>query len=398
MSRASIDIDQLRRDTPGCQRVLHLNNAGAALMPVPVTQAITAHIERESLMGGYEAAAQQHDAIEQVYHTVARLIGARHSEIALQQNASRAWQQAFYALPFQPGERILTSSVEYASNYIAYLQVTQRTGAVVEVIPDDEYGQTSVHALRAMMDERVRLISITHVPTNGGLVNPAEAIGQIAREANVWYLLDACQSIGQLPLDVQRLGCDFLSATSRKYLRGPRGAGFLYVRQERLSELEPAMLDHHAATWTEPTRYVLRDDARRFETWEASYATWLGLGAAAQYALDRGLPWIWERVHNLAERLRAQLDALPGVTLQDRGQVRCGIVSFTVDGVLPARLCQTLSAQRIHISHSLPQSTLLDMRRRQLDHGVARASVHYYNTEAELDRFIDALRQCIHPH
>ncbi|MBO9541580.1 aminotransferase class V-fold PLP-dependent enzyme [bacterium] len=386
----SIDLSRARAETPGCAHVTHFNNAGAALMPQPVLDAVMAHLELEARIGGYEAARQQDEAHEQVYDDIARLIGAQRDEIALFENSTRAWDMAFYSIPFKAGDRILTSAAEYASNFIAFLQLAKKAGVEITVVPNDEHGQISLSALRAAMDERVKLIALTHVPTNGGLVNPAEEVGAIAKEAGVLYLLDACQSVGQLPIDVEAIGCDFLSATGRKYLRGPRGTGFLYVSRRVLDRLEPAMLDLHAATWTHPDRYEIRQDARRFESWESSLAGRLGLGAAVRYALDWGLENIEERIVYLAERLRGALSALPGVTVHDQGLRRCGIVSFTVRGHEPLALRDALSAQGLNLSTSSMSSTRLDMEARQLE-AILRASVHYYNTEAEIEALCGTL-------
>ena len=317
MSGSELDVARLRRETPGTQEVIHLNNAGAALMPQPVLDAVIAHLQLEARIGGYEAADAESERIEGVYRSAARLIGAAPDEIAVVENATRAWDMAFYSIPFQPGDRILTSRSEYASNVISFLQVAQQRGASVEVIPSDESGQVDVAALERMLDARVRLIAVSHVPTNGGLVQPAEAIGRVARQAGVLYLLDACQSVGQLPVDVGAIGCDLLSATSRKYLRGPRGVGFLYARRGMVEQLEPPFLDLHAARWVAPDRYEIRPDARRFENWETNYAAKLGLGAAIEYALGVGIAAGWQRLRALAEHLRAQLMEIPGVQVHD---------------------------------------------------------------------------------
>jgi cysteine desulfurase / selenocysteine lyase len=381
-----IDVARARADTPGCtDDRIHLNAAGSSLPPRPVLDAVVEHLELEARLGGYEAEAAAAERLDAAYPALARLLGCDRDEVAIVENATRAWDMAFYSLPFRSGDRILTATAEYESNYLAYLQVCRRTGARVEPVPDDEHGQISVDALERMLDERVRLISITHVPTNGGLVNPAEQVGAVARRAGVPFLLDACQSLGQMPLDVERIGCDMLSATGRKYLRGPRGTGVLYVRRSLAETLEPPFIDLRAAEWLDPERYRLAPGARRFENWESFVAGRAGLAVAAGYALDLGLEAIRDRVTGLAERLRGLLAAIPGVEVRDLGIERCGIVSFTVAGVAPPDVAAELARRGVHVIPSRRSSTLLDMDARGLD-ALVRASVHYYNTDEELER------------
>jgi selenocysteine lyase/cysteine desulfurase len=385
------NVERARRETPGVARVAHLNNAGSALPPSAVTDAVISHLRLEAEIGGYEAADVARVRAEGVYDSIARLIGAQPDEIAVVENATRAWDMAFYSLTFKPGDRILTTRAEYASNVIAYLQVAARTGAVVEVVDDDAYGQLSVADLRRRISRGgVKLVAMTHVPTQGGLVNPAEEVGAVTREAGVPFLLDACQSVGQLPVDVSRIGCDMLSATGRKFLRAPRGTGFLYVRRSILTQLEPPFLDLHAATWTGPGTYEIRADARRFESWETSYAGKIGLGVAAEYALSWGLDAISQRVRALADRLRSLLAGVPGVQVHDQGIRRCGIVTFTVDGVPAAEVRRRLAAAGVNTSVSGATSAQFDLPSRGLSE-LVRASVHYYNTEEELDQLIAAL-------
>jgi cysteine desulfurase / selenocysteine lyase len=386
----TIDVARARAETPGCGNVLHFNNAGAALLPEPVLDATIGHLRLEAAIGGYEAADRAEAAIERVYDAAAAMLNCARDEVAVIENATRAWDMVFYALPFAAGDRILTARSEYSSNVIAFLQIAARTGARVEVIPNDETGAVSVEALREMLDDRVKLIAITHVPTNGGLVNPAAAIGQIARAAGVPYLLDACQSVGQMPIDVDAIGCDFLSTTGRKYLRGPRGTGLLYLRREWIERITPPLLDNHAATWTAADRFEIRPDARRFENWEANYAGKIGLGVAFDYALSWGLDAIWARIQALAGMLRANLTAISGVTVRDLGRERCGIVTFTVEGSPADSVVQALAGQGINVTSSSRASTRFDMDARDLD-AVVRASVHYYNDETEIARFTDAV-------
>ena len=386
----TIDIARARRETPGCERVLHFNNAGAGLLPQPVLDAITGHLEREALDGGYEAAADAHADVERVYAAASSMLNCAPGEIGIVENATRAWDMAFYAMRFSAGTRILTAQAEYASNYIAYLQVARTTGVKIEAIPNDEHGQVSIEALENAIDDDVKLISMTHVPTNGGLVNPAAEIGRIARSAKIPFLLDACQSVGQMPIDVEAIGCDVLTATGRKYLRGPRGTGILYVRSELIESLDPPFLDLHAAEWTANGDYRIRPDTRRFENWEGNVAGKIGLGVAIDYAAGWGLQAIWERTRGLAEALRAQLGDIAGVDVRDLGETRCGIVTFTKEGSTPEDIQTALAKRSINIAVSPRKYTRLDMDARGLD-ALARASVHYYNTVEEVIRFCKAV-------
>ena len=390
MDQSTFDLARARRETPGCERVIHFNNAGAALMPQPVLDAVVNHLQLEAAIGGYEAKNRELEAVEHVYDAAARLINCTTEEIAFIENATRAWDMAFYSIPFQAGDRILTAKAEYSSNYIAYLQVARRTGAVVEAIPNDEHGQVSVADLRNMIDDRVKLISITHIPTQGGLVNPAAEIGKVAREAGVLYLLDACQSVGQMPMDVKEIGCDILSTTGRKYLRGPRGTGLLYVSRGLIEQLEPPFLDLHAATWVADDRYEIRSDAKRFENWEMYYAGKVGLGVAIDYAMSWGLETIEKRVKMLAEQLRSRLSALGFVTILDLGVERCGIVTFNVEGISAIEVQRKLQEQKINVTVSTEDGSRLDLGARHISE-LVRASVHYYNSEEEIDRFCDAV-------
>jgi selenocysteine lyase/cysteine desulfurase len=386
------DVARFRSDTPGCAHVVHFNHSGSSLMPRPVVDAVIDHTNLEAEIGGYEAEDVVNQRFLGMYESVARLLNAGAGEIALVENATRAWDMAFYAIPFAPGDRILTSVSEYASNVISFLQIATR-GVTVEVVPNDEYGQISLEALGSMLDSTVKLVSLTHMPTNGGLLQPAAAVGKLAKANGSYFLLDACQSAGQVPLDVQDLQCDFLSATSRKFLRGPRGVGFLYVREDVIDQLEPPMLDLHAAEWTSADGYRLRPDAKRFENWEKNYANHLGMGVAIDYATDVGLDRIWAQVERNAALLREKLTAIPGVYVRDLGEVKGGIVTFEIEGHDPDAISETLRKRwKINTSGSGVSSTRFDMESRGIERMV-RSSTHYFTTDDEIDLLASAVAE-----
>jgi selenocysteine lyase/cysteine desulfurase len=391
-----VDIDRLRAETPGCVERIHLNNAGASLMPASVIRAIQDHIALEARIGGYEAEDARSEAIAEAYRSVATLVGARPENIAFMESATASYVQALSAIPFQPGDVILTTRNDYASNQIQLLSLQARLGVVVVRAPDREDGGVDVDAMsEAMTRHRPRLVSITHVPTNSGLVQNVAAVCAACRDHGVLSIVDACQSVGQMPVDVRAMQCDFLSATSRKFLRGPRGAGFLYVSDRVLGDgLAPLFIDMRGADWVDPGRYRSVPDARRFETWEFAWALVLGTGVAARYAQAVGPEAIQTRVRTLARRLRDGLGALRGVRVLDRGPELCGIVSVAIDGWDPPDLVQALRARGINTTAQRRESAVLDFDAKKTTKAL-RLSPHYFNTDEEIDRALAALDQLV---
>ncbi len=388
----TFDLARARRETRGCEELIHFNNAGASLPPATVADALHDYLRDEELHGGYEVMARREAELAHFYTAAARLLNCSPTEIAFAESATRAWNAAFYALDFRPGARILVGSAEYGSSLVAMLQRVRREGVEIVEVPDDAHGQVDLAALERLIDERTRLICLTQVPSGGGLVNPAAAVGQLARSAGIPYLLDACQALGQLPVDVAGIGCDLLCGTGRKFLRGPRGTGLLYIRQSLLERLEPHELNHFAAPMLSARDYRLRDDARRFETWERSYAGQLALGVAIDYALAWGLETISARIGHLAAELRRQLAPLDGVTVADRGLLQCGIVTFHARQRPALELQRLLADRGINVA-TVPFSANPLSSEQHPHPPLLRASLHYYNSEEEVERLVGELRE-----
>lgn len=382
-------VAALRADTAGCANVIHFNNAGSSLPPKPVVERVVRHLRSEEAIGGYEAAAAVAEELDAVHGELAALVGAESGEIAVVDSATRAWLAVFTALPLSSGDRILTTVPEYSSNIIAMRSAAESRGVRVQVVPSAESGAICTESLREMLDDDVRVVAVTHAPTNGGLVQPLAEIGRIVADSRAVFLVDACQSIGQVPIDMHAVGADALAVTGRKYLRAPRGTGFLAVRRGLLEQLTPVHLDLHSAT-AEGTGFRLRDDARRFELWERDVAGVLGLAEAARYYRQVGIGPVHRRVTALAEHLRGELTGIAGTEVTDLGTERSGIVAFRTDRAAAPDLQARLREAGINTTVSRAPSTPWDMHDRGLDEMV-RASVHYYNTRAELDRLCEVV-------
>jgi selenocysteine lyase/cysteine desulfurase len=385
-------IDRWRSDTPGSSKRVHLNNAGASLVPSVVHQAVVEHLELERDAGGYEAAAIRHDEIEDTYAVLAELVGARPANIGVVANATAGFVQAMSSFDFKPGDAILTSRADYTSYQIHYLALSQRLGVRVlyaDELPEGGIDPDSVRETLAR--EKCRLVHVSWIPTHSGMVQDVAAVGSACEDAGVPFIVDACQAVGQLPIDVAALRCDYLSVTARKFLRGPRGIGFLYASDRALERGDhPLFIDMRGARWVAPDRYEIDATARRYEDWEFAYGLVLGLRAAAKYALDAGVSRCGERARELAAHLRSALREVPGITVLDRGKNLCAIVTAELDGVHAQQAVDHLSRRGINSAASLKWYGLLDFGPRGVESAV-RLSPHYYNTLEEIDGTVAAL-------
>lgn len=381
------DIDLIRSQCRACEHIVHFNNAGSSLAPDSVTAAVIEHLQLEQEIGGYEAAQRAEASIENFYRAMGKLLHCQADAIAYIENATRAWEMALYAIPFQPGDEIITFSGEYASNYMGLLHIARQKQLVLKVAPLDDCGLVDLEQLAALLNERTRLIALTHVASQRGDCQPAAAVGKLAREHGCYYLLDACQSAGQVDLDVKSLHCDFLSGTGRKYLRGPRGTGFLYVNPDRLPELEPVFVDLHAAKWTERDQFQWRQDARKFENFERFVAGVIGLGAAADYATAIGLPAIESRISELRGYLQDGLQDNKSIQILEKSSQRSGIVTLHSKRESAEQLQARLREVLINTSVATAGNARFDLANEGVDSAL-RVSLHYFNIEAEIDKLL----------
>jgi len=384
------EVQSLRAETKGTAQRIHFNNAGASLPPDVVVETMVNYLNEEAIYGGYETEYKYREELENTYALIARMLNAGKNEVAIVENASTAWGIAFNGLDFKKGDEIITCEMEYVTNFIGFLNVKKTHGVEIRVIANDAQGNFPLQELEDAISPKTKLIAITQIPSTAGSVIPVAEIGKIARKYQILYLLDACQSIGQMPVDIKEINCDMLAVTGRKYLRAPRGTGFLYVRKEIQDKIKPIFIDSMGAPVVSLDDYQLRNDARRFELYEKNRALILGLGKAIEYALNIGMDRIWQRIQLLAGLMRQQLESIDGITVHDTGDQKCGNVTFSVDDIDSATIKNELAAKQINVSIGKAISTPIYMDKNHLS-AVVRASVHYYNTEEEIKTMCDVL-------
>jgi selenocysteine lyase/cysteine desulfurase len=395
--RVSLDLERVRSETPACADRIHLNNAGAALMPAPVYEAIVTHLGRERELGGYEAADEAQADVDRVYSDVARVVGAHARNIAIVENASVAFTQAIASFDLQPGDRVVTSRVDYVSQQLTLLALNKRFGIEIDIASDLPEGGVDPQSIADLARHpKCRFVAVCWMPTNSGLVQDVRAVGEVCAQHRIPFLLDACQAIGQMPVDVTELRCDFLTATARKFLRGPRGIGFLFVSDGALDQgLYPVTLDSQGAQWTGPASFDLVPSARRYENWEFAYALVLGLGAAARYAIAQDIGACGARASSLAARLRDSLAGIPGCRVLDRGRTKSAIATAAFAGWDSQDVVTRLRESKVNTSATFRRWAWFDMTDKGVEHAV-RISPHYYNTEEEIDQFIEIVRGIVH--
>lgn len=387
-------LTQLRNETPSCHTQIHFNNAGASLMPDPVYYALKEHLDLERHIGGYSAEEAAQASLANFYTAIARLVNATPAEIAFAQNHSRAWETGIRAINWKKGDRILIHESAYNSNYLTFLHLKQTKEIELDIAPSDEKGLIDIESLPALLTSQTKAIAITHMPTFDGSVQPVEKVGSFAKNNGLIYVLDACQSIGQTVMDVKKIGCHIMAGTGRKWLRGPRGTGFLYVSQDIVNTLTPALIDNVSAHQIDENSFDWSDGAKRFETYERHIAGQIGLGIAADYAHSIGLEHVQTRIRHLASTLRHALSNISAINCLEDKNAQSGIVTFHIHNKDAKSIIKTLWDHKITVSFVSPQHAYFKFQRLGLN-GAIRASIHYYNTETEIDTVCQILKDNI---
>ena len=386
----TLDIEKIRSETPGCSQKIHFNNAGSSLSPQSVTDAVISYLRREQEVGGYEAAEEAKYLLHNFYVEFAELLNCDESEIAFIENSTRAWELAVHSINWTDGDQIITAENEYGSNYLGLLHIAKQKKVDLITVPCDEIGVVSLNQLEKSITSKTKLIALTHIASQRGDIQPAPDVGAIAKKNKVLFLLDACQSVGQINLDTEELNCDFLCGSGRKYLRGPRGTGFLFVKNKILQSLEPIFLDLHSASWRDSKSYEFINTAKMFECYERNVAAMIGLSTAVQYLSKLGINAIEERISHLSSVLIAGLSELQGIRVLEKSHHRSGIITFTKDNIDAKILRNELQKRNINVSVCKQQNAQLDLGV-ELTGDVTRVSLHYYNTQQEVSEFLQAL-------
>ena len=387
-----LDIEKIRSETPGCKTKIHFNNAGSSLSPRCVTAAVIDYLDREQLIGGYEAAEEAKDLVDNFYANLSDLLNCKESEISFIENSTRAWELAIHSISWSPGDQIITGENEYGSNYIGLLHLAKQRSLDIVTIPNGDDGTISLSYLEQSINSRTKLIALTHIASQRGDIQPARSVGTIAQKHNVLFLLDACQSVGQIKLDTKAINCDFLCGSGRKYLRGPRGTGFLFVKSKTIKTLEPIFLDLHSATWNHAKSYEFVKNARMYECWERNVAAMIGLTTAIEYLSYLGIDAVESRIKQLSLSLTSELSDLRDVNVLEKSNFSSGIITFTVDGIDATSLKNELQKADINISVCKQKNARLDLGK-ECTGDVNRASLHYYNTQQEISRFLKQLKK-----
>lgn len=388
-----MDLNAIRKDTPGCSDKIFLNSAGSSLMSKIVVDTIVNYLYEEQQFGGYETINRNSALINEFYKEAAKLINAKPDNIAFVTSSTDGYAKALSSISFKEGDCIITTNDDYVSNQIAFISLQKRHHInIVRVanLPDHELDLEDFE--RLIKKHQPKLVAVTHIPTNSGLIQNVEGVGRLCKQYDILYLVDACQSVGQCVVDIEKIGCDFLTATGRKFMRGPRGTGILYVSDRVLrTEMAPLFLDNEGAKWTTFNEYQLSSTAKRFEHFERSSASLLGLKEALKYANTLGMANIESYNRELSGKLRVNLQNM-GFRVLDKGNNLSSIITFCQQDGNTETIQKILRENNVFFTVSNKNNALIDFTSKNVDHAI-RLSPHYFNTLEEIEKVSQLLAQ-----
>ena len=391
-SRDHFDAAVFRAETPGATTIVHLNAAGAGLPPRVVTETVIDHLAREASIGPHWAAAKAQDRLNGVRAAVADLLQCRPHNVAFGGSAGLMWAMAFLAMPMKRRSRVLVARSEWAGNILNLMKRRLDDAIEIETMPVDERtGRIDVERVAALIDERTAAICLPLVASGSGVRQPVELIAALPRPDDCLLFVDAAQAVGRMPVGMAKTGADVLVAPSRKWLRGPRGEAIMALSDRALERIgDPPVLSQAGSSWTSIDNYTTRTDARRFETYEFSVASRLGLGAAIEHGLRHGIENIRSVIRARITRIHAGLTAIPGVTIFEENAAEPAFLTFTTDALLPAELNDYLAEANIAAAVVDRDYARADLEARGLA-AVNRVAPHAYSSEEDVDRFLDAV-------
>lgn len=380
-------INQIRQNTPGCLDKIFINSAGSSLMSKEVVQISKDYMDMEADIGGYDVMANHYEDFNLFYLEASKLINANPRNMAFAISATDAYSKVLYSFKWTEKDVILTTKDDYVSNIISFIHINRRFGSQIKFVDCLDSGDLDYEDLARKLEQyKPTIFALTHIPTSAGTIHDAEKAGEICANFDTYYLLDACQSIGQLDVDVRKIKCDFLTVTGRKFLKAPRGTGFLYVANHILdTDMGPLCIDLAGSTWDSETSFKFGSEAKRFEFWEKNYSNFLGLTQAIREINEIGIEKIAAYNKMLSGYFRNELEQVDGLKIYDHGSLKGNIITWKIPGLKQSEISKLFHERRVIFSFSSNTSALYDLNKKG-EEWLVRFSPHFFNTTEEADQ------------
>jgi len=387
------DVHEVRADFPLLSKgVIYFDNAATSLTPRQVVDAMARYLlecRANVGRGSYRLAIEATSMYEEVRKKVAKFIGAEATEVAFVKNATEAINLVAMGLRWRKGENVVTTALEHHSNMLPWIRAARLYGLELRFVRPRGDGTLAIEDFEELVDERTKVVAVAHVSNVLGTISPVKEIAKIAKSKGALFLVDAAQSAPHMPINVKELGCDFLAFSAHK-MCGPPGAGVLYARDG--VQLDPLAVGGGTVADASLDGYKLLDRPHALEAGTPPIGDVIGLGAAIDYLSRLGLENVMKHELKLAKKLRELLIEVPDVKVHGPEEPQTGIVSFSVRDVKAEDVALALGNLNICVRAGFHCAIPLvrDVLGERL--GVVRASLYLYNTEEEVEKFVDSLR------